>query len=150
MRDQVSGLFWLALSILVCVKSYQANLGTFHRPGPGFLPFWSGCVMGGLSLIVVITGLLRKNETGKIATLWREVEWGKVIIALASLFAYAFFLERAGFLVATFGLMIVLLGIVGRTRLWIRIASAFVVVSASYVFFNVWLRVRLPRGIFGF
>jgi putative tricarboxylic transport membrane protein len=150
MRDQTSGLFWLAISIIACVKSFQANLGTFHLPGPGFFPFWSGGILGALSIILVVTSTLKKNESQGILNLWRRVEWGRVIKVLISLFIYAIFLPSLGYLVATSGLMIVLLGIVRRTNLWIRVASAVIISLVTYVVFYKWLAVHLPRGIFGF
>ena len=150
MRDQVSGLFWLAISILVCVKSLHANIGTFSRPGAGFLPFWSGCILGTLSIILVVASLLKKSVSGDIAHLWKGMEWGRVVSAFFSLFIYGFFLERLGYLIATFGLMIVMLGIIGRPKVWVLVVSAFIVVVGTYVVFDVWLEVRLPRGIFSF
>ena len=78
------------------------------------------------------------------------MEWGRVVSAFVSLFIYGFFLERLGYLIATFGLMIVMLGIIGRPRVWVLVVSALIVVVATYVVFNVWLEVRLPRGIFSF
>lgn len=150
MRDQASGLFWLAISIVACVKSFQANLGTFYLPGPGFFPFWSGCILGALSIILVVTSTLKKNESESIPNLWRGMEWGRVILALTSLFIYAIFLPSLGYLLATSGLMIVLLGMVERTKLWIRVASALIISLVTYVVFYRWLAVHLPRGIFGF
>jgi hypothetical protein len=148
MRDQVSGLFWLAISILVCVKSLHANIGTFGRPGAGFLPFWSGCILGTLSIILVVGSLLKKSASGDIAHLWKGMEWGRVVSAFISLFIYGFFLERLGYLIATFWLIIVMLGIIGRPKVWVLVVSALIVVLVTYVVFDVWLEVRLPRGIF--
>jgi len=150
MRDQASGLFWLAVSIVACVKSFQANIGTFRLPGAGFFPFWSGCILGTLAIILIVAGFLKENGRGNITNLWKGMKWGRVIIVLTSLFIYAIFLPRIGYLLATCGLMIVLLGIIERTKLWVRVASAVVITSVTYVVFYKWLGVHLPRGIFGF
>jgi putative tricarboxylic transport membrane protein len=150
MRDRASGLFWLAISIVACVKSFQANVGTFHLPGPGFFPFWSGCVLGTLAIILVVAGFLKENERGGISNLWKGMKWSRVIEVVTSLFIYAIFLPRIGYLLATSGLMIVLLGIIERTKLWVRVTSALVIASVTYVVFHRWLGVHLPRGIFGF
>jgi putative tricarboxylic transport membrane protein len=150
MRDLTSGLFWIAISILACVKSLQANIGTFHRPGPGFFPFWSGCILGTLALVLVVAAFLNKNESGAITILWKGMKWSRVIMVLTSLFIYAFFLPRLGYLITTFALMIVFLRIIERTKLWIQVASALIIALGTYAVFHIWLEVHLPRGILGF
>lgn len=42
LRDQLSGLFWLEISIFVCIEGLRIGIGTFQSPAPGFLPFWLG------------------------------------------------------------------------------------------------------------
>ena len=78
------------------------------------------------------------------------MEWHKVIIVLASLFIYAILLPSLGYLIATFGLLALLFGIMSRQRLWIPIASALITALLSYLIFYVWLGVQLPKGILGF
>ena len=91
MRDQVSGLFWLAISILVCVKSLHANIGTFSRPGAGFLPFWSGCILGTLSIILVVASLLKKSESGGYRALCGKGWSGAGSLVLLSPFLFTVF-----------------------------------------------------------
>ena len=149
-RDGLSGLFWLIISILVCVESIRIDIGTFHNPGPGFLPFWAGVVLGMFSIALLITSILKgKGEKG-ISSLWKGMEWHKVIIVLASLFIYAILLHRLGYLIATFGLLALLFGVMSRQRLWIPVVSALITSLLSYLIFYVWLGVQLPKGIFGF
>lgn len=149
-RDQFSGLFWLGVSIFVCVLSAQAGIGAFHAPGPGFLPFWSAVALGALAITLIIHALFRENVGGRIRDLWKGMEWHKVILLSASLIIYAILLPRLGYLVATFGLLTVLFGAVGRPRLWIQVVGALVTALITYVIFHVWLEVSLPSGILGF
>lgn len=65
-RNRWSGLFWIALSIFVCIKSVDMGVGSFRLPGPGFLPFWSAAIFGILALVLVIrTFLVKKGQEGK-------------------------------------------------------------------------------------
>jgi putative tricarboxylic transport membrane protein len=148
-RDRWSGLFWLAISIFVCIEGHQIDIGTFHSPGPGFLPFWSGVVFGAFSIILVVTSFLRRPGEGEVQHLWKGKNWNKVIFVLISLFIYAALLQRLGYLLATFGLMTLLLGIMGKSRWWIRIVTAAFTAFVTYIIFYVWLDVQLPKGIFG-
>jgi len=149
-RDQLSGLFWLLISIFVCVEAHKSSIGSFKIPGPGFLPFWSGLILGTLAIVLVVTSLLKKKGGGEIKNLWEGVEWGKLILVLTSLLIYTFFLPILGYLVTTFGLMTLLFSVIERSRLWIKGMIAFISVLLTYVIFYIWLDVKLPRGIFGF
>jgi hypothetical protein len=149
-RDQLSGFFWLAISIFVCVEAARIGIGSFRYQGPGFLPFWSGVVLSIFSIILVLTNTLKKLVKRDIKDLWKGMSWGKVIFVVIPLVAYAFLLSTVGYLIATFGLIILLFGIVGKTRFWIKAVAGIITVLATYIVFYVWLEVQLPKGILGF
>lgn len=148
-RDLLSALFWLAISIFICVEAIQTSLGTFKYPGPGFLPFWSGVVLGTLAIVLTVKSILEKKRGKRIKDLWKGMEWNKVILVLLSLFIYAVFLTRLGYLITTFGFMVLLFGL-RKSKQWIRWLSALITALATYIIFYVWLEVQLPKGIFGF
>jgi putative tricarboxylic transport membrane protein len=125
------------------------DTGTFHSPGPGFLPFWSGVMLGLFSILLVATSLMKLPGKGEEKHLWKGKDWSKVVIVLISLFVYALFLQQLGYLIATFGLMVLMFGVMRKTRWWIRIFAAAVTVSTTYILFYVWLEVQLPKGMFG-
>jgi putative tricarboxylic transport membrane protein len=150
LRNQWSGLFWLVFSIFVCVEAIRMGTGSFRSPGPGFLPFWSGIVVGTLAILLLVIGTLKREEGGKIKNLWRGMNWRTVILVSASLVIYCILLPRLGFLITTLGLMTLLFSIVKRSRLWIQVFTALLTVLVTYVTFYVWLGVQLPKGLLGF
>jgi len=147
--DQLSGFFWLGISIFVCLDSIRSEIGTYQSPGAGFLPFWSGITLGIFSLILIAKSWIEKKET-KVTSLWKGKEWDKVILVITSLLIYALLLPRLGYLITTFGLMAFLFSLIGRPRLWIQGVSALITVLITYIIFYKWLDVQLPKGIFGF
>ncbi len=149
-RDQFSGFFWIAISILVCIESIKSGIGTFRSPGAGFLPFWSGVALGTLAIILVASDILKEKGGQKNTKLWENKRWSNVILILISLLAYALLLPRLGYLITTFGLMAFLFSMIGRPRLWVRGVSALITVLVTYIIFYVWLDVQLPKGILGF
>ena len=140
-------LFWVALGILVCYGATRLGLGSVTEPGAGFIFFWAGLILVILSLMVFAEGL---RSTEEIVHETGETNWVKIALVLLSLVLYAFFLERLGFVVTTFLLLSFLLGWIERTN-WARsLGVASAAALGSFAIFEVWLKIRLPKGIFGF
>ena len=142
-----SALFWVALGILVCYGATQLGLGSVTEPGSGFIFFWSGLILVILS-VMTIAESLRSSE--KIVEETGAMNWVKIGLVLLSLLLYAFFLERLGFVVTTFVLLIFLLSWIEETN-WARsLGVASAAALGSFAIFELWLKIRLPRGILGF
>jgi putative tricarboxylic transport membrane protein len=140
-------LFWVALGILVCYEATRLGLGSVTEPGSGFIFFWSGLILVILSLMVLAEGL---RSTEEIVHETRDMNWVKIALVLLSLVLYAFFLERLGFVLTTFVLLCFLLGWIERTN-WTRsLGIATAAALGSFAIFELWLKIRLPKGIFGF
>ncbi len=56
-QDIISSLFWMVIGAGVCYGGYDLELGTLHDPGSGFMFFWVGLIMVGLSLSIFLQGL---------------------------------------------------------------------------------------------
>jgi len=148
-RDQLSSLFWLAISIFVCVESLQDDVGSFITPGPGFFPFWSAVILGGLAIVLAVTSFLRKDRE-ELTEQWIDVKWGKVLWVVASLLIYSLLLNTLGYLLTTLGLMLFLFALAGRAKIWSWLGSALLATLLSYLVFYSWLNVQLPKGKLGF
>lgn len=139
--------FWIALAILVCYGATRLGLGTVTEPGSGFIFFWLGLVLVMLSLAAFAESL--RGSEG-IVQETREMNWVKIALVLLSLLLYAFFLERLGFVLTTFLLLSFLLGWIEQAN-WIRsLVVSTAAALGSFAIFELWLKIRLPKGIFGF
>jgi putative tricarboxylic transport membrane protein len=146
--SSASSLLWVAVGILACYGATRLGLGNVTEPGPGFIFFWSGLILVILSFIALADSVRASEDTvpGEMG----EMNWAKIALVLLSLLSYAFFLERLGFVLTTFALLSFLLGCSERTN-WARaleVASATALVC--YAIFELWLKIRLPKGILGF
>jgi putative tricarboxylic transport membrane protein len=143
----VSALFWVAVGLLTCYGANRLGVGSVTEPGVGFIFFWSGLILVILSLIV-LAGAIRGSED--TVREMGEMNWAKIALVLLTLLLYAFFLERLGFVLTTFILMSFLLGCIESTN-WVRsLGVAGAAAMASYAIFELWLKIRLPKGLFGF
>ena len=100
-----------------------------------------------LSLIVLADSVRSSTDTVREI---REVNWTKIALVLLSLLLYAFFLERLGFVLTTFVLVSFLLGCIEGTNWFRSVGVAGAAALASYAIFELWLKIRLPKGLFGF
>jgi putative tricarboxylic transport membrane protein len=144
-RDRVSGLFWLAVALFAAAQGLSLGLGSLHRPGPGFFPFWGGVVLGLLSILLVIRSPAR--DAPGAARL--RPESAKPAVATGAVLGYLLLLEVLGFVPVTF-LFLLLLFRLGRRSWAFSAASAGAGAAGSYVLFQLWLKTQLPTGPLGF
>jgi putative tricarboxylic transport membrane protein len=143
----IVAFFWIALGILVCYGAARLGLGTVTEPGSGFIFFWLGLILVMLSLAALAASL--RSSEGMVQEA-KEMNWVKIALVLLFLVLYAFFLERLGFVLTTFLLLSFLLGWIEQAS-WTRsLGVAAVAALGSFAVFEVWLKIRLPKGIFGF
>src|SRR5262245_2265552 len=140
-------LFWIALGILVCYRATRLGLGSVTEPGSGFIFFWSGLILVILSFVVLVESLRNSEDIVPEA---QEINWVKIALVLLALVLYAFFLERLGFVLSTFVLLCFLLGWIERTNWMGSLGVAGAAALGSFAIFELWLKIRLPKGIFGF
>ncbi len=145
-QDLFSSLFWMALGAGVCYGGYDLELGTLRDPGSGFLFFWLGIIVMGLSLIVFVQAV-GKSEAVGIGGLFAGVQWGKIVLVLIALSLYAYLFETLGFIPATILLLIFLFKAIEPQRWSIAVLGAVVSSLAAYVVFQVWLGSQLPKGL---
>jgi len=146
--DLIGSAFWLVIGLLICEESWRINLGEFRNPGPGFLPFGTGLILGGLAL-TVLARTLRGEGRGESAFWADRSRWSKVILTLACIFVYGVLLEPLGFLLTTFLIMGFMFRVIEPQRWRTVLAGAFLSAVIAYLIFDTWLQVELPKGLLG-
>jgi putative tricarboxylic transport membrane protein len=144
----IANFFWLALSAAVCIESIRLKIGSFHAPGPAFLPFFAGLLLGILSFISLVQSLKEKEEEG--TRIWGDVSPLKLILMLIVLFLYTALLKTMGFLIGTFLLLIFLFRVVEPLRWRTVLIASLLTIGTAYLLFGILLESQLPKGILGF
>jgi putative tricarboxylic transport membrane protein len=148
--DRISGTFWFFFSAFVSIESYRQGLGTLHEPGPGFLSFWTGVVMGIMSIAVLVQAWTTMEPGRAEGSLFGKKNPLKIAFVILSLFLYAFFMEVLGFIPITLLLFIFLLRWIERKKWGLTLLVSITVTGMSYLLFEVWLKAQLPRGLLEF
>jgi putative tricarboxylic transport membrane protein len=140
-------LFWVALGILLSYGATGLGVGSATEPGSGFIFFWSGLILVILSLVAFAESR-RDSEEAHLGI--GALSWRKIVFVLLALLLYAFFLEKLGFVLTTFVLMSFLLAMIEGKHWSKSLGVAGAAALGSYAIFELWLKIRLPHGIFGF
>jgi hypothetical protein len=141
--EVILALLFGALGILWMVTSFGMPFWQGFAPQSGFVPFWYGVILTGLSVTTLINILRRHDgDEGKPPV-------GKPLVVLAALAAGILGLEAAGFAPAVFLLLLFLFAVVERLPLARSALVAAVTTAILLLLFKVWLGVRLPTGPLG-
>jgi putative tricarboxylic transport membrane protein len=147
--NQISSIFWLILGLAVIYGSHRLGLGTLTHPGPGFLPFWCGAILAGLSLLVFIQGRLagRRGEPRTPGHRWEGVRWFKTVFVVLAMLVYALLFTYLGFILGTTLLLIFLFKAVEPEKWPMAVGGAILTSVVCFVVFGLWLDIQLPRGL---
>ena len=132
----------------ILFESTKLRIGSFRVPQTGFFPR----VLGILLVLLTVGELvraLRQRETATPAGKIASEGWFRIGATLTTMLCFALLLERLGFLLATFLLMVLLLRAIEAPR-WPKVLIVALVTSLlSYGLFAWLLGVPLPAGILG-
>ena len=131
----------------VCYGGYDLELGTLRDPGSGFMFFWVGIIMMGLSLSLLIRAMREKSKTGEMKLIWSEVRWKKIMSVIIALFLYAYAFNTLGFIFCTTIILIFLFKAVEPQRWSVAVLGAILSTLSAYLVFQLWLGSQLPKGL---
>ena len=104
-----------------------------------------------LSLIVLSRAWAnRRREALPTKAIFGPIDFLKIALVSASVFLYAIFMERLGFIPVTLILLLFLLGVVERKKIVFTVLFSIAVTAAAYFIFEILLHSQLPKGFLGF
>ncbi len=144
MHKFISGLFFFGLSLFVIWESLRLKLGTLGEPGSGFISFYAGVILSGLSLVLIYRNCRNWGFKESLRPHSR-----RVMLAVVCLFIYSLVLNTVGFMVATF-LLVGILFRLGEPRPWWTLTMMSTLLTfLLYLVFGILLNVYLPRSFLG-
>jgi putative tricarboxylic transport membrane protein len=148
-RSQLAASTVLAgLAGFVLLESRHLSFGTMRVPQTGFFPWVLATLLLILCVILFAQGLFGAGSDRPPNHILPE-GWSRIAFTLAAMVGFAVMLERLGFLLTTFFLMILLLRAIESQR-WSKVFFvALFTAIASYGIFGWILGIPLPGGVFG-
>jgi len=149
-NDQISSAAWFFIGLLILYFAIPYGIGKVHAPETGFMPFYTGVAMCVLSGLIFMEATRAKRNGVKWENPLKGLAWGKSLIALAALVAYALLMDTMGFILATALLIGFLMRGIHPQKWSVVIAGALLTSLVTYLVFQVWLKTQLPAGILSF
>jgi len=146
--DRVSFIALMAISIYGLVSALLMPLGKTQEPGPGFFPLILSGILFFLSTLGIFLSFMVKGKVFQGKSFWGDLR-APIKILLSYGLSIALF-EPVGYVFASVILLGLLFWWVSGTTLWKALLFAAIGSLGSYVLFVNFLRIPLPRGIFGF
>jgi putative tricarboxylic transport membrane protein len=135
----------LAGGVPLAFFSWQLGLGNLRMPGPGAWPLLLAIAMALLGGWLVF----RPSPSTK-AALKGIPHWGRLAMALGTLFGYVLILDWLGYIVTTVLLLFVQLHWVEDQHWTKSLLIGVLGAVISFLLFGLWLKVPLPSGILPF
>ena len=141
--EYILALMFAALGLMWVVAALGMPFWEGFAPQSGFVPFWYGVILVGLSTAILVN-LLRQKES--------DVERppiGKPLIVLAALACGILGLEPAGFGPAVFLLLLAMFVLVEKLPIVRSVVVAAATTAVLLLIFKTWLGIPLPAGPLG-
>ncbi|MBR0874011.1 tripartite tricarboxylate transporter TctB family protein [Bradyrhizobium tropiciagri] len=140
------GLIGLALGLFVIWSGLKLKLGTINDPGSGYVLFYTGILMCLFAASIILAAVTEGGPS--FASRWENARWGKPVVVILCLTAFAFALEPLGFLLSAIPLMLLLLRLIDPVRWPVAIPIAILAPAGMWWVLKHLLGIQLPHGIF--
>jgi hypothetical protein len=138
----------VTLAAGTCVGSWRLGLGDVHTPGPGFMPFAAAALLGAMALVQLVRQAASPGAGDPPSRPREARRRGTVVIVLATLLGFGAAIGSLGFTISSFGMLLVLFGVVARKPWWVTLAAALSIAVVARLVFRA-LGVELPGGPLG-
>ena len=148
--NQIAAFFFLGVGIFFALYARSVEIGSWHEPGPGFIPLLGGLILCFMAAALLLGDLKKMNWAPRPPFSAQSDSWKRVLATFLSLIVYNWLLTPLGFALATF----LFLGFLVRyifPQTWRRtlLVAVFGSVVARLLFIN-FLETQLPKGFLGF
>jgi hypothetical protein len=126
------------------------NIGLIEGEGPGsgFWPFWLSFIMLICSVWIGINWYLRTSPPSQSDKEFLDGYGRRMLFVVGGgLFGFLILIEIAGFYAAILAFMIYYVRFLGRHSWWATLSIACGLVIACFFFFDIAMRIVLPKGL---
>jgi putative tricarboxylic transport membrane protein len=136
---------------LTALLSLRMPIGTFRMAGTGMFPLFLGILLMVLSAIFIVRIFYqdRKTTAGKVVVSGDRNSPAQLILFLGTMVLATAFLNKLGYPLTSFLLMMALLRSLGVKKWIFNLILSLMTAGASYFLFVQWLKIPMPKGWIG-
>ena len=134
--------------LLFLIGGIEYGVGSLEKPGSGLFPCFIGFIVFLLASVFAIFPIPKTTKTEEESL--SKANFLKTILVVTNIAIYILLLNTGGFLVSTMILLLFLQKLLGRND-WLKpTLIAFLITILTWLLFNEWLGVELPKGFLNF
>ncbi len=142
-----AGALFLAFSLCVIRAAWELEYYSPLGPGPGFFPFWLGCLVALLSLIWIAQTVIGWRRGGSDARFLPERRGLLRILAIVgSMSLLIACMGTIGFQLSMFVFLLFVLIVLGRVNPWVTLAVGALGSFGVHHVFRTFLDLQLPAS----
>jgi hypothetical protein len=151
-RDPIIGIFLFGLALAVFLKSLTYPIGTLRKPGGGLFPLMASVLLMGLCALLTLQAFRGKelDKSSQFPFFPEKEAPRRILLGFAGLLGYRYLLPVIGFGPSTGVFIFFLSRFLGKYGWVVSIIFAALTAVAAYYLFQVWLKIPMPRPVFGF
>ncbi len=149
--EKIGGVLLFLFGLVICLKSLDYPMGSLSLPGAGVFPLLASALLMVLSISIIISSHMKRHERNipKGSFFPAKETPRRIMYGFASLLAFRYLLPLIGFAPTTFLFIFFLGRFLAHYSLRANIMFSVLTAFVSYYLFQVWLKIPLPRGLFG-
>ncbi|OHE25293.1 MAG: hypothetical protein A3J94_03555 [Syntrophus sp. RIFOXYC2_FULL_54_9] len=147
-HDLITSSVWFLIGLSIAIYAPTYGLGTPGMVGSGFIPFIAGILMCCFSAATFLNAYLDKS--GIVKRIWGNIQFRNLFLVLFALLIYILLLEKVGFIICTFFLIVLLFRFIDPETWLTSLLGGGLSSILLYLIFETWLEAQLPKGFFGF
>lgn len=145
--DQVSGSLLLLASLWTFYYSARLPIFAGHSLGPGFMPLCLSIGIAIFSVVVIMDGTRRSEAVDAPVRLPTGSGLRRVLISFVALVAYTLLSTIIGYILATFGFVLLIVRMLSSYRWYQAVIFSALVSLGMYTGFHLLLEMVLPTGL---
>jgi hypothetical protein len=151
-REKITGIFLFGLGLAVFLKSLTYPLGTLRKPGGGLFPLIASILLMGVSAVLTVHAFRGKevDKSSRSPFFPESQAPQRIFMGFAGLLGYRYLLPVIGFTPSTAAFIFFLSRFLGKYSWIMSIGFAVLTALAAHYLFQVWLKIPMPRPVFGF
>ena len=144
----MSGIVLFLFGLGIFLKSLTYPIGSIRSPGGGLFPLLGSITLVGLTAVMTIQAFLGKK--GEKENFFPAKEAPKrIFLGLLSLVGFRYLLPVVGFGPSTFIFILLLARFLGHYSWKVSLVFSALTTVTSYLLFQVFLKVPMPRSLLG-